>query len=85
MSALQDGVAQAETQISVAEPKIDELGRAYATGRRKNASARVWVKRGSGNIVVNGKIRPEYFARPVCKCCLFSRFRPQAVKVSLMY
>ena len=58
LSALQDGTAQAETQISVAEPKIDELGRAYATGRRKNASARVWVKRGSGNIVINGKILP---------------------------
>ena len=44
LSTLQDEVVQTESQITVAEPKIDELGRAYATGRRKNASARVWVK-----------------------------------------
>ncbi len=75
LSALQDGTAQAETQISVAEPKIDELGRAYATGRRKNASARVWVKRGSGNIVINGKILPEYFARPVLQMLLVQPFQ----------
>ena len=45
--------------------KRDAQGRAYATGRRKNAVARVWVKPGSGAIVVNGKSGPEYFARPV--------------------
>ena len=45
------------------EPKIDEHGRAYATGKRKNSVARVWVKPGSGNIMVNGKPADEYFAR----------------------
>ncbi|MEM6745593.1 MAG: 30S ribosomal protein S9, partial [Pseudomonadota bacterium] len=41
------------------------LGRSYATGKRKDAVARVWVKPGSGKIVVNKKEMPEYFARPV--------------------
>ena len=70
LSVLQDEAVQVETQISVVEPKIDELGRSYATGRRKNASARVWVKRGSGNIIINGKILAEYFARPVLQMLL---------------
>ena len=47
------------------EPVIDSLGRSYATGKRKNAVARVWVKRGSGKITVNGKDFQAYFARPV--------------------
>jgi len=47
------------------EPKIDSLGRSYATGRRKESTARVWVKRGTGIITVNGKKMIEYFARPV--------------------
>ena len=46
-------------------PKIDELGRSYSTGRRKNAKARVWIKRGSGKITINNKDLVEYFARPV--------------------
>ncbi len=48
-----------------AEPVIDEFGRSYATGRRKSAVARVWIKRGSGNISVNGKNLATYFGRPV--------------------
>ena len=47
------------------EPKIDKLGRSYATGRRKDSTARVWVKRGTGIIKVNGKEMPIYFDRPV--------------------
>ena len=47
------------------EPKIDTLGRSYATGRRKESTARVWVKRGTGKIVINGKEMVNYFARPV--------------------
>ena len=43
--------------------KIDELGRAYATGRRKDAVARVWIKKGSGKVIVNGKDQTQYFAR----------------------
>jgi len=47
--------------------KLDALGRAYATGKRKNAVARVWLTRGGGRIVVNGKDMPTYFARPVLR------------------
>ena len=47
------------------EPKIDTFGRSYATGRRKESTARVWVKRGTGKISINGKEMVHYFARPV--------------------
>lgn len=49
------------------EPKLDAQGRAYGTGRRKNAIARVWLKRGNGKITVNGKGFEQYFARPVLR------------------
>lgn len=52
------------------EPKIDELGRSYGTGRRKSATARVWIKPGTGKITVNGKDQEEYFARPVLRMVL---------------
>lgn len=45
------------------EPKIDNLGRAYATGRRKDAVARVWIKAGSGKVTVNGRVQEDYFGR----------------------
>ena len=45
------------------QPEIDEHGRSYATGRRKDAVARVWLKPGPGRIIVNGKDGDEYFAR----------------------
>jgi len=50
-----------------AKPKLDAKGRAYATGRRKDAIARVWIKRGAGKITVNGKSIELYFARPVLR------------------
>jgi small subunit ribosomal protein S9 len=50
--------------------KLDEHGRAYATGKRKNAIARVWVKPGPGKIIVNGKEHETYFARPVLRMIL---------------
>ena len=53
-----------------AEPKIDAQGRAYATGKRKNAIARVWIKPGSGKITVNGRDETVYFARPVLRMIL---------------
>ncbi|WP_366523900.1 30S ribosomal protein S9 [Maricaulis sp.] len=53
-----------------AEPKIDEHGRSYATGKRKNAVARVWIKRGNGKITVNGRDQEVYFARPVLRMLL---------------
>jgi small subunit ribosomal protein S9 len=46
-------------------PKIDAQGRSYATGKRKNAIARVWIKPGKGQIIVNGRASAQYFARPV--------------------
>ena len=52
------------------EKEIDAQGRAYATGRRKNAVARVWVKPGTGKITVNGRDFPVYFARPVLQMIL---------------
>ena len=55
----------AEVQAPVYVQKLDEQGRAYATGKRKDAIARVWVKPGAGKITVNGKEFTEYFARPV--------------------
>ena len=50
--------------------KLDKAGRAYATGKRKNAVARVWIKRGSGKIMVNAKDFSAYFARPVLQMML---------------
>ena len=52
-------------EVVVNESKIDTLGRSYATGRRKESTARVWVKRGTGKISINGKEMVNYFARPV--------------------
>ena len=57
-----------------AEPKIDNLGRSYATGRRKDAAARVWVKRGTGQMKINGRDVTEYFARPVLQMILAQPF-----------
>ena len=49
------------------EPQIDKQGRAYATGKRKNAVARVWLKPGKGSITINGRDQEVYFARPVLR------------------
>ena len=46
-------------------PIVDDLGRSYATGKRKDAIARVWIKSGSGKITINGKVSNKYFSRPV--------------------
>ena len=58
----------------VAEPKIDKLGRSYATGKRKDAVARVWIKRGTGKFLINGREAPVYFARPVLRMLLAQPF-----------
>ena len=50
--------------------KLDKLGRAYATGKRKNAVARVWIKPGKGAATVNGRALDVYFARPVLRMIL---------------
>ena len=59
--------SEIEAQIPLPEKKVDELGRAYATGKRKNAVARVWLKAGSGVIKINNKVSDDYFARPVLR------------------
>ena len=56
------------------EPERDSLGRSYATGKRKNAVARVWIRPGSGKVMVNGKEMAVYFARPVLQMILRQPF-----------
>ncbi|MEJ5079590.1 MULTISPECIES: 30S ribosomal protein S9 [unclassified Ochrobactrum] len=63
-------VASASAAAPVHVQKIDAQGRSYATGKRKDAIARVWVKPGSGKITVNGKEFAAYFARPVLQMIL---------------
>ena len=64
-----DGVSTQGPQIQAVlrEQQLDKQGRAYATGRRKDAVARVWLKPGSGKIVVNGRDQEVYFARPTLR------------------
>ena len=59
-----------EADAAPVEPKVDKEGRAYATGKRKNAVARVWIKPGVGKINVNAKDFAAYFARPVLQMLL---------------
>jgi small subunit ribosomal protein S9 len=56
------------------EPVRDHLGRAYATGKRKDAVARVWIKPGTGKVMVNGRDQSVYFARPVLRMILRQPF-----------
>ena len=56
------------------QPKLDAQGRAYATGKRKNAVARVWIRPGNGKIEVNGRDSPVYFARPVLRMLINQPF-----------
>jgi small subunit ribosomal protein S9 len=64
---LKDLNVKAAPAQAPAQPKIDKQGRAYGTGRRKTATARVWIKRGTGKITINGKDQEQYFARPVLR------------------
>ncbi|MRX52274.1 30S ribosomal protein S9 [Paracoccus sp. S-4012] len=66
--------AEAQSAAAPREPQRDEFGRAYATGKRKDAVARVWVKPGSGRVSVNGKDIDVYFARPVLQMILRQPF-----------
>ena len=63
--AAEAGIATTPAAEAPREPKIDEQGRAYATGKRKTAVARVWIKPGAGRIIVNKKDHTEYFGRAV--------------------
>jgi small subunit ribosomal protein S9 len=64
-----------QEEAIVREPKIDAQGRSYATGKRKNAVARVWIKRGKGKITVNGREIATYFARPVLRMVINQPFQ----------
>jgi small subunit ribosomal protein S9 len=72
--ALKGMGTQAAEETVVREPKIDAQGRAYATGKRKNAIARVWIKPGKGQITINGRDQSVYFARPVLRMMLAQPF-----------
>ena len=73
-SAVGNAAPAAAPAAIVRTPMRDKQGRAYATGKRKNAVARVWVKPGSGKVVVNGKEMAAYFARPVLQMILKQPF-----------
>ena len=76
-SAVSGAAAPAAAEVAAAprEPKRDALSRSYATGKRKDAVARVWVKPGTGKVVVNGKEMAVYFARPVLQMILKQPFQ----------
>ncbi|MFK7941696.1 MAG: 30S ribosomal protein S9 [Paracoccaceae bacterium] len=70
-----EGMDVAEVESATPkEPVRDELGRSYATGKRKDAVARVWIKPGKGKIIVNGKEMNVYFARPVLQMLIGQPF-----------
>ena len=62
------------------EPVRDDLGRSYATGKRKDAVARVWIKAGGGKVTVNGKEMNSYFARPVLQMVIGQAFSVAGVE-----
>jgi len=64
-----------EIEAVVREPQIDEQGRSYATGKRKDAVARVWIKPGPGKVTVNGRELNTYFARPVLQMLIAQPFQ----------
>ncbi|HET8535129.1 MAG TPA: 30S ribosomal protein S9, partial [Sphingomicrobium sp.] len=76
----EEAAAPAETatppveEAPLREQQLDKHGRAYATGRRKDAIARVWLKPGSGKIIVNGREQEVYFARPTLRLVINQPF-----------
>jgi len=64
-----------EAAANVGKPVIDEFGRTYATGKRKDAVARVWIKPGTGSFTINGRDGGVYFARPVLRMVLSQPFQ----------
>jgi small subunit ribosomal protein S9 len=82
---LKDVVEVTEAAVEAApvitrEPVRDALGRSYATGKRKDAVARVWIKPGSGKVTVNGRDLEVYFARPVLRMVLNQAFEVAGVE-----
>ena len=72
--AVEGTVAPATPAAPLREKQVDKQGRAYATGRRKDAVARVWVKPGTGKITVNGRDQEVYFARPTLRLVINQPF-----------
>ena len=70
LAAVAKGTSAVVEVAAPREPVRDALGRTYATGKRKDAVARVWIKPGSGKVVINGKDQDVYFARPVLQLIL---------------
>jgi small subunit ribosomal protein S9 len=68
-------VAPAAPTAPLREQELDAQGRAYATGRRKDAVARVWIKPGSGKVTVNGRDQEVYFARPTLRLVINQPFQ----------
>ena len=79
IGAVQGSTPEEQTAVQ-REPERDELGRSYATGKRKDAVARVWIKPGSGKVEVNGKDMDTYFARPVLQLILRQPFQVAGVE-----
>jgi small subunit ribosomal protein S9 len=76
LADLKQGGAVVTTEAAEpAQPKIDAQGRSYATGKRKNAVARVWIKPGKGQVTVNGRDITTYFARPVLRMMINQPFQ----------
>ncbi len=73
-AAPQSAFAALQVATPLREQQIDAQGRAYATGKRKNAIARVWIKPGSGKIIVNGRDQLTYFARPTLRLVINQPF-----------
>ena len=74
MMAEVDEVENTVTGEEVDKPKLDSIGRAYSTGKRKDAVARVWIKKGSGQITVNKKPVEKYFARATLQMIIQQAF-----------
>ncbi|MEQ9047358.1 MAG: 30S ribosomal protein S9 [Sneathiellaceae bacterium] len=83
LTDLKDLSGAAAEPAELPQPQIDKQGRSYATGKRKDAVARVWIKPGSGRITVNGRDKETYFARPVLQMLIQQPF--EAVQRSGQY
>ncbi|MCZ6637964.1 MAG: 30S ribosomal protein S9 [Alphaproteobacteria bacterium] len=78
LADLGGGVAEVAEPVSLPDPVIDDHGRSYATGKRKDAVARVWIKPGNGQITVNKRPLETYFARPVLRMIIGQPFSAAA-------
>ena len=74
IDSLKEIKSSAVASAEVRKPKRDRQGRSYATGKRKDAVARVWIKPGKGNVTINDKSIDQYFARPVLKMIINQPF-----------